>query len=181
MSKPMLLSATVGLMLTVTACSPEKATTGAATAPAQPAAVPAELWSIEVMDGDKAVSRTDICADSQIREAFTRPAPSIGGQTCVRGHEPIEKDGVYSARCHVASQVYRVGAVTKGDTSRDFTVEMAVAAQGLTGPTFEQVRRYRILGPCPAGWTVGDSAAPGATQVVNSISGQTHALSATGG
>lgn len=60
-----------------------------------PAAAPAaaerpKLWSIEVMDGDKAVSRVDICADSAVQKGFAGPAPEVNSQPCDRLRAPIE-------------------------------------------------------------------------------------------
>ena len=131
----------------------------------------AQLWRIEVLSDGRVTSRQDICADSALRASFTRPAPELRGQPCVRVGQAVEKDGAYAVRCNIGNQQYRVGSLTKGDLARDFSVEMAVAAQGRTGPGFEQVRHYRVLGPCPAGWVIADAAAPGATRVTNALTG----------
>ena len=137
----------------------------------QAGAAASQLWRIEVVDGDKVVSQQDICADEAVQGGFARPAPELNGRPCLRVGKAVEGDGTYSVRCNIDSQQYRVGSVIKGDPKRDFTVEMAVAAQGRTGPNFEQVRHYRRLGPCPTGWSNADSATPGATQVTNALSG----------
>lgn len=141
-----------------------------------PAAAPAmaerpKLWSIEVMDGDKAVSRVDICADSAVQKGFARPAPEVNGQPCDRLRAPIETADAYSLRCHVGDRYYRARAETAGDRARDFTVKMTVKRQDRKEPMYEQVRRYRLSGACPAGWRVGESAAPGDKQLLDTISG----------
>lgn len=131
----------------------------------------AQLWRIEVLSDGKVASQQDICADSAVRASFTRPAPELRGQPCVRAGQAVENGATYAVRCNIDNQQYRVGSLIKGDPARDFTVEMAVAAQGRTGPSFEQVRRYRLLGPCPSGWMIADAAAPGATRVSNALTG----------
>lgn len=129
------------------------------------------LWRIEVVSDGKVAGQQDICADPALQASFARPAPELRGQPCVRVGQAVGQNGTYAVRCNIDNQQYRVGSVTKGDPARDFTVEMAVAAQGRTGPSFEQVRHYRLLGPCPAGWVIADAAAPGSTQVKNALTG----------
>jgi hypothetical protein len=151
-----------------------------------PVAAPAvaerpKLWSIEVMDGDKALSRVDICADSALQKGFTRPAPEVNGQSCDRLRAPIETADAYSLRCHVGDRYYRARAETTGDRARDFTVAMTVKRQDRKEPMYEQVRRYRLVGACPAGWRVGDSAAPGDKQLLDTISGARRPMPPAGG
>jgi hypothetical protein len=148
------LSATAGENRPVTAAAP---------------AEPTSLWRIEVVSDGKATSQLDICADRNVQSGFTRPAPEVNGQPCVKVGEAVEKDGTYSVRCRIDDALYRVGSTTEGDLSKDFKVDMAVARQDRKGPTFEQTRHYTRLGDCPAGWRIGDSAAPGAKQVVNTL------------
>lgn len=170
------LAVACALAATASACDrgkPVSVPPGAAEAP--PPAEATSLWRIEVLDGGKAASAVDICADRNVQAAFVRPAPELQGKPCVRVADPVETDTTYSVRCRVDDALYRVGSSTTGDTAREFTVEMAVTRQDMKGPMFEQVRRYRRLGDCPAGWKIGDSAAPGATQVVNTLTGETRA------
>lgn len=169
------LLALCGLLVGVAGCNQpsQPADKGAQAAAAGPAAEPPALWRIEVLNGADVVSAVEICADRAVQQSFMRPEPAVGDKPCLRVHrdEPVAKDGIYSVRCRIDDQVYRVGAVSTGDLARDFTVDMAVSAQGKTGPTFEQLRRYRKIGACPAGWVAGDSAAPGAKTVLNTLSG----------
>lgn len=183
MVKPILAPAVVVVILFGLAACQREVKVAAAPAPAAAPSVAEQpkLWSIEVMDGGKAVSRVDICADSAVRAGFARPAPELNGQPCEHARAPVEKGDTYSTRCHVDNQLYRVGAVIAGDTARDFTVEMAVTRQDRKGPTFEQVRRYRLLGACPAGWHIGESAAPGDKQLLDTISGARRPMPTSGG
>lgn len=141
---------------------------GEAQKTAAPAAAP-ELWRIEAINDGKVVKTLDICADDSVRRAFARPTPEFKGQTCDKAPSPAETAGSYAVRCRMDHQNYVVSATTTGDPARDFTVEMSVARQDKSGPTFEQTRRYAKLGACPAGWRSGDAAAPGDKQVVNTL------------
>jgi hypothetical protein len=40
-----------------------------------------------------------------------------------------------------------------------------------------QTLHYRRTGPCPSGWSAGDSGAPGDRRIVNSVSGAPRELS----
>lgn len=131
-----------------------------------------QLWRIEVMQNGQPSQPLEICADQAIEASFSRPVPTIEGRECVRVDDPTDTGATYSVRCRIDDQLYRVGSVTNGDRAREFTVEMAVSRQDKKGPSFEQVRRYTRVGACPAGWKIGDSAAPGQTQVTNTLSGE---------
>ncbi|CAN7504344.1 hypothetical protein LJR164_003454 [Phenylobacterium sp. LjRoot164] len=130
------------------------------------------LWRIEVVQIGQPASQVELCADHAIEASFRRPTPSVAGRECVRVDAPVETATTYSVKCRTDDQLYRVGSSITGDPTSDFTVEMAVSRQDKKGPSFEQVRRYTQIGPCPAGWKIGDSAAPGQTQVVNTLSGE---------
>lgn len=169
------LLAICGLAAATTACE-RKTEPSAAAKPEVSAAAPVDptsLWLIEVVDGGKAVSQLRICADQSIQAAFARPAPEVNGQPCVRVGEAVETGDTYSVRCRIDDQLYRVGSSVAGDRARDFTVDMAVTRQDKKGPNFEQVRHYQRLGACPAGWVIGDSAAPDAAKIVNTLTGAT--------
>ncbi len=178
MHSPVLCSAAaIVVLLGLSACErPHKTAAAPAAAVEQP-----QLWRIEVMSGDTATSRIDICADSAVRAGFTRPGPEVGGMPCVRVKGGDRPDGTYSALCRTDDQLYRVGSATKGDKARDFTVEMAATRQDRKGPNYEQVRRYRLIGACPAGWRIGDSAAPGAKEIQDTITGKRRPMPAAGG
>ena len=171
------LLAICGLALGAASCDRRDTQTAAAGKPAPPPAVSDQtsLWQIDVVqDGGPASPPLRICADLSVKASFERPTPELNGKPCVRVDQPVEADGTYSIRCRIDDQLYRVGAVTKGDRDNDFTVEMAVTRQDRKEPTFEQTRHYRRQGACPPGWQIGDSAAPGAAKVVNTLTGAEH-------
>lgn len=178
-----LTAALAGLMGSgLAGCGPKPAEP-AQTAEASPvlAAEPPSLWRVEVLSDGAVVDTVDICADKDVQSGFSRPAPAVNGMPCIRVGEAVETDGTYSVRCRVDDQLYRVGSSTTGDPARDLTVEMSVTRQDAKGPSFEQTRRYRLQGPCPAGWRVGDSGKPGATEVTDGVTGKPRALSETPG
>jgi hypothetical protein len=180
MSKPILFSAVaVGLLIGLAAW--QRPPSVAATPAAPPAANQPQLWSIQVMNGETALSRVDICADAAVRKSFSRPSPEINGRPCVRVKAPYEKAGAYSMKCRMDDHLYRVGSVTSGDTARDFTVAMTAKRQDRKEPIFEQVRRYRLVGACPTGWHIGESAAPGAKQLLDTLSGRPRPMPPSGG
>lgn len=149
--------------------------------PATPGAEQPALWSIEVMSGEKAASRVDICADAAVRKSFVRPAPEVNGLPCLATKAPLENAASFSARCRADGQLYAVNSGTTGDLTRDFTVDMNVTREGAKQPTYAQVRRYRLVGACPAGWHIGDSAAPGDKDLLDTISGKRRPMPSTGG
>ena len=166
-------------VLGLAACEREQV--AATPAPAAPGVEQPALWSIEVMEGDKPTSRVTICADSAVRKSFARPMPEVNGLPCVATKAPLETAGSYSARCRADGQLYAVNSGTTGDLTRDFTVEMNVTRQGSGQPTYLQVRRYRLVGACPAGWHIGDSAAPGDKELLDTISGKRRPMPSSGG
>lgn len=186
-SNPMVFStlALIGLLAGTAGCG---RTTGPAaegekkpTAAAMPAPIPPNLWRIDVLsDAGTTTSSVNVCADKGVEDGFARPSPEISGKPClVVGGGAIETDGTYSVRCRVDDELYRVGSTVQGDRTREFTVEMAVTRQDKKGPVFEQKRGFHKVGPCPAGWTVGDSGEPGAAEVFNTLSGKTRSLTGT--
>lgn len=169
------------VLIGLSACSkPTVSKTTAAAGPPAVSAAPSDLWSIEVLDGDKVTSRVDICADQALRTSFARPTPELGGKSCAPVSDAVQTDAIYSVKCRMDERLYRVGAIKSGDEARDFVVNMSVKRQDLKGPIFEQSRRYRLIGACPKGWTIGDSAAPGAKQVVNTLTGATRPAAPAG-
>ena len=170
MPRPVLIAVAVCAAASLAACQRSQTPPAAQSkAPAVAAAEAPSLWRIEVLSDGKAVSQLDICADRAVRSSFARPAPEVNGKSCVRVGDAVETDGTYSVRCRIDDALYRVGSTTEGDPTKDFKVEMAVARQDKKGPTFEQVRHYTRMGACPAGWAIGDSAAPGSAKVANTL------------
>jgi hypothetical protein len=133
------------------ACEPtEKA------APPSAASRP-ELWRIDVVD-DKIHPRSsvEICADEAIRSAFLHPMPEVHHLACSLIGEPTVKGDTYAARCSVGALRFGFAAVVSGDTRRDFTSDIVIRPLQSGDMVFEQVRRYRKVGPCPPDWKVGE-------------------------
>lgn len=148
----------------------------ASSAEPAPGAVPPNLWRVEVLNDGAVVDTLDICADHDVQAGFARPAPELNGQACNKVGDTVETADTYSVRCRIDDKLYRVGSSTKGDTTKDFTVDMAVTRQDEKGPSFEQTRHYTLQGACPAGWRVGDSGKPGAATVTDSVTGEQREL-----
>ena len=157
-------------VLGLAACQREAATGTAVVPRAAVARVTGpSLWTIEAVNDGKVVRTVQICADDAVKSSFSRPTPEFKGQPCDRAPNASDVGGSYAARCRMDHQNYVVSATRRGDPDRDFTVDMSVARQDKSGPTFEQTRHYVRMGPCPAGWNVGDTAALGDRQVTNAL------------
>lgn len=140
-------------------------------APEQPS-----LWSVAMVDGGQAAPETLICADAQLRNGFTRTLPQANGQTCRIVGTPVRQDDMFAARCRVGADLFKVNAMIKGDQNNDFTVDAAFVTEDRVEARFERSLHYRRLGPCPAGWAVGDSGQVGERQVTNTLSHATRQL-----
>jgi hypothetical protein len=150
------------------ACGKKETPTVRAEVAIQPAAKPS-LWRIEAVNDGRVVRTLDLCADQAIQAGFRRPSPELNGHPCDRAKNVVETDQSYAARCRLDHNNYVVRTTQSGDAARDFTVQMSVTRQDLAGPTFEQTRHYTRIGDCPAGWRIGDAAAPGDKKVASTL------------
>ncbi len=114
-----------------------------------------ELWSMEA-EGAKAAPVV-VCTDIAMRLGFVKPVPSAGGAPCIRLNRPVERPGSYAFRCQLAGEEWAVVSTWTGDASRDLTVAMSVSSLDNPNVAYAQTRRYRRLGACPAGWSIGES------------------------
>ncbi len=120
---------------------------------------PRELWSVEALPAQSGWAPVKLCTDARTRSGFTTPLPSVGGAPCLPTSPPQQRANRLSTRCQVDGAPYVASAVVEGDTAADFTTAYRVTGLGGTWESpevYEQTRRYRRLGPCPAGWAVGD-------------------------
>jgi len=160
--------------LALAACKPAPEATSA-TAPAAPQAP--SLWSIETQSGAPAKTVL-ICADRAVHESFGQSLPEANGQPCqLVGRMPVQKDELFAARCRIGPDLFTVHSVAAGDKDSDFTVDTVMETDTREARRFEYRLRFKKLAEsCPEGWAVGDSASPGDTRLVNSLSGAVREL-----
>jgi hypothetical protein len=151
---------------------------------AEPAPAPAvQFWRIAAEDAAKS-RPVYLCADQRTREGFIRPLPEIDGQPCNVLEPPVVRPGVFVAWCQSGDTRAVASSGIHGDLARDFTVTTRISTRpsnsALIKPEseFTQTRHYTFVGACPAGWAVGDSAAPGDKAAVNAMNGVTTPLPA---
>jgi len=125
----------------------------------QQAVDPSRLWRVETpaQDGRPASVRF-VCADTPLRETFTRLAGEVEGVPCRVTSGPVVKPGLFALRCEEGGRTYAMASQTEGDAARDFKLTVSVTPLGAGVGPARAVRRFRRLGACPAGWRVGDQA-----------------------
>jgi hypothetical protein len=114
---------------------------------------PPALWSIEVIAPQKA-GPVKICADTFVREGFTRFLPNEDGKQCALLQPPTITPGLIRMDCTLNDRTYVIQSRITGDPASAFDVDYEIAAEGAS---VRQVRRYRRIGACPAGWEIGDN------------------------
>ena len=135
---------------------------------------PPQLWRAEV-NGRPEAAAVFICADDRLRQGLAAARAEVNGAPCESIGNPVEKPGLYAQRCRANGVRYALHVTTEGDPARDFQV--AFALQSLDGPAaaVRQTTRYRLVGPCPAGWGIGDQARSGKRPTGNALGGPTGA------
>ena len=83
----------------------------------------------------------------------------------------MEKAGLYAVRCDLAGRRFGLTVNRSGDPEADVTVRIAMKALDGTGDEARTVRRFRKVGPCPAGWRIGDQGRPGQPPHHSALSG----------
>jgi hypothetical protein len=133
---------------------------------------PPMLWRVEALDADGRPSAAlTVCADSTLREGFSRATAEVAGQPCLPMKDRVEKEGVFAVRCELNGQRFGLTVNRSGDPERDFQVAFAMKPLDGTGAGARQVRRFRRIGPCPAGWGIGDQARLSEPRGVNALAG----------
>jgi hypothetical protein len=136
----------------------------------QAAVDPPRLWRVEALDANGAVaSELLVCADSTLKAGFTRANAEADGRPCLPFGDYVDRPGVYAVRCVLDDRRYGLTVNRTGDPDRDFTAAFALTALDGSGQATRQVRRYRQVGPCPAGWGIGDQARPGQRRRSNAL------------
>ena len=164
----MVRSAFLALALLAVAGCRAPSSTEARIVERQRAMDPPQLWLAEVTGGPQAAA-VFVCADDRVRQGLTAARAEVNGTPCASIGNPVEKPGLYAQRCGADGVRYALHVTTEGDQARDFQV--AFALQSLDGPAaaVRQTRRYRLIGPCPAGWRIGDQARPGKQPADNAL------------
>lgn len=123
---------------------------------------PPQLWRAEVLDRDGRVqAAVRVCVDSVLRQGLTRANAEVNGQACVGEGATVSRPGLYAIQCKAGGRKFAVWTTSWGDPANDVTVSFAASALDGSHQAVSQLRRYRKLGPCPAGWRVGDQARAG--------------------
>lgn len=116
---------------------------------------PHELWSVEVLPAQAGWAPVQLCTDARARGGFLQPMPTVDGQPCMADDKPRRHGDVVSYRCTVGAAQFANSATLAGDLQHDFTTTYRITRLG-GGESHQQTRRYRRLGFCPPGWSVGD-------------------------
>ncbi len=126
---------------------------------AQQAAIdPPRLWSAEVVSGAQP-AQVFICADSVIRDGFSRTIADVNGELCLSDKVSATRDS-YVTYCSASGRRYAVSLRTEGDRNRDFKATFSLHTLEAPVVSAWQVRRYRLIGACPVGWKIGDQSKP---------------------
>lgn len=134
---------------------------------------PPQLWLAEALDGNgKPAAAIQVCADSALRAGFVRANAEINGMSCAPHRDAVDRPGLYAVRCDLNGRTYGLTQNRKGDPQQDFQVRFTLTALDGTDVRAAQVRHYRKLGACPAGWGIGDQARLSAAKGENALSGQ---------
>lgn len=114
---------------------------------------PLMLWTAQVVWPETSAP-VKVCADTFVREGFERPLPSVDGKSCALTGYPEMTPGRVRLQCVLDGHLYDVRSWITGDPEKAFEVDFVIDG----GPErVRQVRRYKRLGPCPAGWEIGDN------------------------
>jgi hypothetical protein len=127
----------------------------------QQAIDPPELWRIErfaTRGAGREVSY--VCADTLMRQGFVRTQAEVDGEPCHATARQVEKPGLAALRCEAEGRTYVFSTATHGDLARDFQLTVAVTPLDRSLGPAARTSRFLKLGPCPAGWRIGDEGPP---------------------
>ena len=130
------------------------------------------LWLAQALDTDGRVAAAiEVCADGAMRDGFARADAEVNGRPCHPRRDGVERRGLFAVRCEIDERRFGLTVNRRGDPARAFTVSFALTALDGSGVGARQVRRFQRLGPCPAGWRIGDQRRPGGERGVNALAG----------
>jgi hypothetical protein len=150
------------LLLSLAACN--GADTEARILARQRALEPPQLWLVQAVGRTGATTAsTFVCADTAVRDTFSRTRTEVNGQPCRDVTAPLLQERQWSLRCQVNGRMFAVSAQTVGDVTQDFRLDFALTplAHAPGDQTVRESLRFRQVGACPAGWRIGDQARPG--------------------
>jgi hypothetical protein len=157
-------------LLGLTGCDAGRASPAEAKILARQAAIdPPQLWRVEALGETGAVrDAVYVCADTAVRETFTRTRAEVNGFPCRDTTSPKIANHGWALLCVAQGMPYAVSASTIGDPARDFRLNFGLTQisydPALLGRvTVRQSRHFQRVGACPAGWRIGDQAKPGKT------------------
>ena len=132
---------------------------------------PPHLWLAEIIGpGGTATRVVQVCADQKLHDGFARAEPEVNHQPCRATSPVVSKPGLYALKCEAVGQSFAVTVTTQGDPGRDFTVRYALTPLDSGRGAYVNTLRYRLLGPCPTDWRIGDEAPPRRPRVVGALS-----------
>lgn len=135
----------------------------------QQATDPPQLWRVDALSETGAIqAAVYVCADSSLREAFSRTRAEVNGEMCEDTTSPMVKPNGWALRCYAGGRQFAVSAATVGDLQHDFRLDFGLTEihffPGLGDPrpiSVRQSRHFLRMGACPVGWRSGDQAKPG--------------------
>jgi hypothetical protein len=123
---------------------------------------PPRLWLAEAIGPSPPSFRAvQVCADRSLQDGFVRADPEVNNQPCRATSPVVSKPGLYAMRCEAVGETFAVTVTARGDLRRDFQVRYALTSLDTGREPFVQTMHYRLIGPCPAGWRIGDQGRPG--------------------
>jgi len=149
------------LLLSLTACEAGQTAQAQAAAPQTPGG-PSQLWQVDVLGaGGKPETTQLACVDDALREQFMLTRAKVNGRACYDITPTTERSRGWSLRCQTQGRWVTISSSATGDETHDFRLDVAMTPVFPDLGTMHQVRRFRRLGACPAGWRIGDQAKPG--------------------
>ncbi len=132
---------------------------------------PPELWLAEALDdAGKAAGAIQVCTNRNLRAGLVRANAEVNGAACAPRRDAVEKPGLYAVRCQIGGKSFGLTVNTTGDLDRDFAVRTSFTSlYGRDEIRAVQTRHYARLGPCPAGWKVGDQGPRGGARTGNAL------------
>src|SRR5579859_1945392 len=149
------------LVLGLTACDAAQ-NAQAQAAPPEPQPGLSQLWQVDLIGANgKPEATTLACVDDELRKQYVATRVKVNGGGCIDITTPAQKSRGWALRCQAQGRWFTISSSATGDAAHDFRLDVAMTPVFPELGTAHQVRRFRRLGACPAGWRIGDQAKPG--------------------